>query len=147
MTATATRKPRSKPRSKPERSATLGTTTSGKTILWLSQDGVLRAYVLTPLTSDFGTAYRLAKADNGDGHSEEYDVLLHGRETSCTCPGHTYCGKCKHVSALEALIAAGKLPAPNSEDKPQPAPKPEAKQPWCDVCNDNPDVYCPRCSL
>jgi hypothetical protein len=107
LTATKTNR---KPAKKPERSATLGTTTSGKTILWLSQDGVLRAYVLTPLASEIGgTAYRLGKADNGDGQMDEYDVLLHGKETSCTCPGHTIKGKCKHVSALEALLAAGKL--------------------------------------
>jgi hypothetical protein len=102
---TKTRKAR-----KPERSATLGTTTSGKTILWLAQDGALRAYVLTVLPSAFGTAYRLGKADNGDGHMEEYDVLLHGRETSCTCPGYTYRSTCKHVDSLVALHAAGKLP-------------------------------------
>ena len=146
-TLTATRTSR-KPARKPERSATLGTTTSGKTILWLSQDGVLRAYVLTPLPSEIGgAAYRLGKADNGDGHAEEYDVLLHGRETSCTCPGHTYRGKCKHVEALEALTAAGKLAAAKPEAKPQPAPKPEATQPWCEYCNDDPNAFCHRCSL
>ncbi len=121
MTATATKT--RKPARKPERSATLGTMTNGKLLLWLTQDGETRGYILTPLPSDFGTAYRLGKADNGDGHSEEYDVLLHGRETSCTCPGHTYRANCKHVDALNALIAAGKLPAP--APKQQPAPQAE----------------------
>lgn len=115
--ATATRKTR-KPAQKPVRSATLGSMTNGKQVLWITTDGEARGYVLTPLASDFGTAYRLGKSDIG-GCSEDYDILLHGRETSCTCPGHTYHGKCKHVSALQALIAAGKLPAPKQQ---QPAP-------------------------
>jgi hypothetical protein len=80
-------------------------------------------YVLTALPSDFGTAFRLGKADNGDGDMSEYDVLLHGRETSCTCPGHTYRNRCKHTEALEALMAAGKLSAPNSASKPEVNPQ------------------------
>jgi hypothetical protein len=114
--------------------------TNGKLLLWLTEDGKTRGYVLTPLASEIGgTAYRLGKADNGDGHSEEYDVLLHGRETSCTCPGNTYRSKCKHVDALEALIATGKLPAPKQQ--------PTKREPWCSYCNDKLGVYCRHCSL
>ncbi len=138
-----------KPARKPQRSATLGTMSNGKILLWLSEDGeVKNGYTLTALPSDFGVAFRLGKADVG-GCSEEYDVLLNGRETSCTCKGNTYCGHCKHVEALQALTAAGKLPAPKSaksEAKPE-APKPEVKKPWYSHCNDNRDVYCPHCSL
>lgn len=132
-TATKTRKPAPKP----QRSATLGTTTSGKTILWLTENGKARAYVLTPLPSDFGTAYRLGKADNGDGHMEEYDVLLNGRETSCTCPGRTYRHTCKHVEALLALTAAGKLAAPKPEAPKQPATCPDCGYKSC-TCFDDP---------
>ncbi|HEY7328760.1 MAG TPA: hypothetical protein VH592_14050 [Gemmataceae bacterium] len=109
MTATTTTKRNTH---QPVRSATLGTLTNGKTVLWLSEDGqVKNGYTLTALASDFGSAYRLGKAGVG-GCSQDYDVLLCGRETSCTCPGHSYRSKCKHVDAVLALIAAGKLPAP-----------------------------------
>lgn len=95
---------------KPVRSASLSTMTNGKLCLWLRSGGNLDGvYTLTPIPSDFGVAYQLGKA-TPDGCSESYDVLLYGRETSCTCPGHTYTGRCKHVLALEALTAAGKLP-------------------------------------
>ena len=143
------RQPARKPARKPQRSATLGTMTNGKTVLWLSEDGqVKNGYILTPMPSAFGTAYRLGKADVG-GCNVEYDVLLNGRETSCTCPGHAYRGKCKHVEALEALIAAGKLPTPTGAPKPtetKPTVSP-AKEPWCRHCGDAPGVYCRWCSI
>ncbi len=106
-TATATRT--RQPARKPVRSATLSTMTNGKILLWLSEDGqVKNGYTLARLASDFGTAFRLGKADVG-GCGEDYDVLLHGRESSCTCKGNSYHGHCKHVEALQALIAAGKI--------------------------------------
>jgi hypothetical protein len=94
------------------------------------------------MPSDFGTAYRLGKADVA-GSSEEYDVLLHGRETSCTCPGHCYRNKCKHVDALLAMVAAGKLAAPAAKSEEKPAPR----HPYCKRCNDNPMVFCTHCSI
>jgi hypothetical protein len=118
--------------------------THGKLLLWITKDDETYGYVLTPLTSEIGgVGYRLGKA-SADGCTEEYDVLLHGRETSCTCPGHTYRSKCKHVDALLALISAGKLPAPK---KPEPEPQPAKSQPWCEYCNDDPNAYCHRCSI
>lgn len=124
-----------KPRPKTQRSASLTVMTHGKLCLWIAEDGeIVNSYVLTPLASDFGTAYRLGKATI-DGCSDDYDVLLHGRETSCTCPGHTYRSKCKHVDSLLALISAGKLPAmkqpePKAEAKPQPQPSADC----CECC-------------
>jgi hypothetical protein len=47
-----------------------------------------RAFRLTPSILD-----KLA-----DG--EEYHVLLNGPDSSCSCPGHSYTGGCKHVSSL-----------------------------------------------
>jgi hypothetical protein len=42
-----------------------------------------------------------------------YDVLLENEQDgSCTCPGHTYHGYCRHLDALRALLAEGKLPLP-----------------------------------
>jgi len=58
-----------------------------------------RAFRLTPFSQD-----TLA-----DG-SGEYVCLLHGPDSSCTCPGHCYSGGCKHISALLAFAAEGRLP-------------------------------------
>ncbi len=113
-TATATRT--RKPRSPQPRSATLTTMTHGKLCLWLAIGDTIGSYTLTPLPSDFGTAYRLGKA-TADGCSEEYDVLLAGRESSCTCKGNTFRGHCKHVEALQALIQSGKLAGPAPSGK------------------------------
>src|SRR6185312_6806627 len=98
-----------KPATKPERKATLGTLTNGKLLLCITQGADVRSYLLTPISSDFGTAYHLLKSDNGSGDSEEYDVLMNGRDSSCTCKGNTYHGHCKHVESLTALLNAGKL--------------------------------------
>ncbi len=148
-TATRTRKT-----TKPVRTATLGTLSDGKLLLCLTQDGVLRAYLLTSLASDFGTAFHLHKADAGDGHAEEYDVLLHGRESSCTCPGHEYRHHCKHVEAIEALIRSGKLavaakPAPAQPQPEQPAPvapsAPETAKCCFECGRPSEGFYCERC--
>ena len=102
LTATKTRKP--------NRTVTLGTTTSGKRILWITQDGKTRAYVLTKLLSKYGTTFTLGKADNGDGHMETYTVYFDScGHASCDCAGHSFRKHCRHVDALLALIAAGKL--------------------------------------
>ncbi|HWG41328.1 MAG TPA: hypothetical protein VN688_00980 [Gemmataceae bacterium] len=104
-TATKSRKPATK-----SRKATIGTLTNGKLLLCITQGSDVRSYLLTPIPSDFGTGFHLLKGDNGDGSPrEEYDVLLAGRDSSCTCKGHTYHGHCKHVESLTALHNAGKL--------------------------------------
>src|SRR5947209_2805516 len=56
------------------------------------------AYFYQPIPADFGTAFRVRKFRS----VESYDVLLNGRESSCTCKGHTYHGHCKHTAALQA---------------------------------------------
>jgi hypothetical protein len=64
-------------------------------------------YLLTPLASDFGTAFRLEKTGEPDG--ETYHVNLDGEKSSCECKGHMRHGRCKHVDGLTALVRAGKL--------------------------------------
>ncbi len=68
-------------------------------------------YRVTRLASDFGLAFRLNAAcgDKLAAGAESHEVLLDGPRTSCTCPGHTYTGGCKHVEALAALVAQGRL--------------------------------------
>lgn len=61
-----------------------------------------------------------------DGHAvfiSDYDAQL----DSCSCKGRAYVGRCKHVSALRALIAAGTLLDPRSG--PAPAAVAEASEP------------------
>src|SRR5215472_1911388 len=100
-TATATRKTIRKPASKLPRSAHLSPIGS-KQILWLTIGEESQAYGLTQLETDFGVAgFHLSKADKGDSHAEEYDVLIDGNDSSCTCPDHTYRRReCKHLAAI-----------------------------------------------
>ncbi len=118
-------------------------------ILWLTVDKNVTAYRVLPLESQMGgIAFRLEKADKGNGESEVYDVLLDGQQSRCCCRGfekHGMCkdGKgCKHIAGLMAAVAAKQLPVPTA--KPQQA---APRQPWCEYCNDNRDVYCSHCSI
>ena len=72
-------------------------------------------------------AYRLKKLPVSGGHGyrlekgitlECYEVFLSGSRhlhDSCSCKGWQRWAKCKHTSALRALVAAGKLPRPQIE--------------------------------
>jgi hypothetical protein len=77
---------------------------------------------LTPLESGWGLAFRL-NATAGfhlAAGAESHEVLLDGRRSSCSCPAGTYRPNvpCRHLAALLALQAEGKLGTP------APAPKP-----------------------
>lgn len=75
----------------------------------ITRGGVPQGYWVRPLATDFGLGYRLDRDEAAGG----YDVLLENdQDASCTCPGHTYRGRCKHVDALRALLAAGLLELP-----------------------------------
>ncbi|HYT90290.1 MAG TPA: hypothetical protein VEL76_16400 [Gemmataceae bacterium] len=109
VTATKTRKPRQ--RRQHERSVTvLIRPTAGQpdTLIRITQDSESAHYWLSTLPSDFGRAFRLEKP--GTEGDEVYDVLLDDQGgDSCTCPGHTYGGFCRHVDSLRALHTADKL--------------------------------------
>jgi hypothetical protein len=74
-------------------------------------DGEPHNYLLLPLASDFGAAFRLVKQElvpQAEGFYElqdtaRYNVCLDGERSSCECPGFLRWGKCKHVSGLAAL--------------------------------------------
>ncbi len=69
-------------------------------------------YLLHPIEADFGLGFELEKLDEAHELAtvEVYHVNLAGQESTCTCPGHSYHGHCKHVDGLLALDAQGKLP-------------------------------------
>jgi hypothetical protein len=100
------------------------TTIGNADVLWLTVGKLTTAYRLTRLPSDHGTAYRLEKADHGNGTPETYDVcLMDGGRSTCECKGHLQHGHktvCKHIAALALLTKQGKL---------QSTPKPAARQP------------------
>src|SRR5262249_6271716 len=72
------------------------------TLIRIMQDDKPAHYWVSPLASDWGMAYRLEKP--GHEGDDVYDVLLEVEGDSCTCPGHTYGGYCRHVDALRALL-------------------------------------------
>jgi hypothetical protein len=115
-TATATRKTTRKPATQQPRTAHLSQIGVNQ-ILWLTIGDQTQAYALTQLETDYGIAgFHLSKADKGDGHAEEYDVLIDDRDSSCTCPDHTYRRReCKHLAALASLIRAGKIEVPQRQ--------------------------------
>jgi hypothetical protein len=117
-TATRTRKPATnQPRS--AHLSQIGNTQ----ILWLTIGTETQAYGLTQLETDFGTAgFHLSKADKGDGHAEEYDLLIDGNRSSCSCPDCTYRRReCKHLAAIASLIRAGKIAVPQRQQfNPEP---------------------------
>ena len=75
------------------------------TLIRITQDGKAAHYWISPLASDWGLAYTVERAGEEvqDGAEPAYSVMLEIEGDSCTCPGHTYGGYCKHVDALRAL--------------------------------------------
>jgi hypothetical protein len=125
--STAT-KPRK--RVKPERHVILGTPTNGVFALHMTIGTGEKAqhygYYIQPVPADFGLGFHVEKFDveKVEGAPSEYDVnidLQRGYH-SCTCKGNTYCGHCKHVESILALIKSGKLAVPAAKQQPAPEP-------------------------
>jgi hypothetical protein len=103
-------------RNQPERTAKVQKIGSA-TVIWLTVGKLITAYRVERITSQMGgKAFRLEKADQGDGKPEAYDVLLDGRRSLCDCRGFARygmdaaCGTgCKHVAGCQAAVASGKL--------------------------------------
>jgi hypothetical protein len=74
-------------------------------------------YDVTPISgAQFGrAAFRFVKAAS-TAERPSYNVLLDGDRSTCDCPHGVYkaqqLGPCRHVLAAQALLKAGKLPAP-----------------------------------
>jgi hypothetical protein len=138
VTTATTKKTTKKPATRSLRLTQIGSAN----VLWLTVGKLTTAYRLEAIPSDFGMAYQLSKADQGDGSPETYHVcLLQGGRSTCECKGHLrHQTECKHIASLWQLVKQGQLDAPKAE--PKPAPKP-----WCERCQDNPAVFCTHCSI
>ena len=83
-------------------------------------------YFVEPIPADFGLGFHFEKFvhQQVEGEPSEYDVnidLQRGYH-SCTCKGNTYCGHCKHVESVLALIKSGKIAVPDRSNNPPPNP-------------------------
>jgi hypothetical protein len=73
--------------------------------LLMNVAGKQEAYAMHRIGSDLGLGLLLCK----DGETV-HEVHVGGQgESSCSCPGHEFGWNCKHVRAVKALAAAGKL--------------------------------------
>src|SRR5690348_2551878 len=109
-TATKSRK-----RVKPERRVQIGAPANGVYAIALTIGRGEKAkhfgYYIRRIPADFGLAFHFEKfqTEKVEGEPSEYDVLIDMQRGShsCTCKGNTYCGHCKHVEAVLALIKCG----------------------------------------
>jgi hypothetical protein len=80
----------------------------GRQLIVLSVGRETDAYDCKPFPADFGPAFRVLKLTNRKKDEGDYAVSLHGH-CSCSCPGHTYHGYCRHVAAMLLLWSRGEL--------------------------------------
>jgi hypothetical protein len=81
----------------------------------ISIGGEPHNYLIFPLTSDFGSAFRLIKQElvpQTEGFYElqdtaRYHVNLNGQQSTCECLGFLKHNHCKHVEGLAVLRQRG----------------------------------------
>jgi hypothetical protein len=106
----STPSPKTKQRQPKVRTCRLSTTHAGTLALTIRQQQGTQAvqvdvYYLEPIPSQLGgRGLILHKHD-----CTSYCVRLDGKDSECDCKGFTRFHHCKHVEALTALQAAGKL--------------------------------------
>jgi hypothetical protein len=65
-------------------------------------------YLTKVLDCQFGQrAFTLKKVGTNAGRGEEYDILLDGANSSCTCLGFARWSRCKHIAGLQVLSDRG----------------------------------------
>src|SRR5262245_9454094 len=79
-------------------------------------------YAVEPLPCDHGRAFRVLKLTDDRGDAVPYDVFLSRLADSCECLGFLRHRHCRHVEALRALLAAGRLPVAPAAPAPAPTP-------------------------
>ena len=81
--------------------------------LRIEQDGEAAAYFFAEVRADAGRAFVLERIDPETCRvAATYRVTLADEDEGgchCTCRGHLFRGRCKHVPALGALLNANKL--------------------------------------
>jgi hypothetical protein len=115
--------PETPAREKPRRSCYVWESSPGQHVLTITVFHKRAAaddfhYLLRPVASQLGGAGFVLVKVTDSAERPTYSVNLDGARSTCDCPGHTFHrqGKpCKHIEALLALLAAGKLPAPAAE--------------------------------
>jgi hypothetical protein len=71
----------------------------------ITEDGVVEHYAVKPIANELGgRAFSMRKTSE----VQPYHVLI-GRERSCGCMSFCRRMRCRHVEALTALDAAGKI--------------------------------------
>lgn len=76
------------------------------------QRSTLDTYLLERMASDWGAAFAVTKCDET---GEQYDVLLDGNRSSCTCHWNTLRPNmfaCRHIEMALLAVREGKLPLP-----------------------------------
>ena len=78
-------------------------------VVHITVNGEAKDYFLDTIPSDWGRAFRLEEI--GTEGISPYFVCLDttGFHHQCCCLGFLRHGHCKHLSGLQALLAAGKL--------------------------------------
>jgi hypothetical protein len=95
-----------------ERRLSVGPLTNGLRTLLLKINGATFGYYLREIPVDFGRGFELDKfqTEAVDADEQTYHVHLDAQlGDSCTCKGHTYRSKCKHLDAVKTLLRLGKL--------------------------------------
>ncbi len=109
QTTTATPTRQRKPRVKPARAIGVAVRPSEVNpffVVRVTEGKKLDHYAVTPIPSDWGTAYAVEKLG---AEQEPYHVNLAGADSVCDCKGFTRHGHCRHVEGLAALTKAGRL--------------------------------------
>jgi hypothetical protein len=108
--------PKTRSRRKPERRIRLvRPVTAGAGALLITVDGEHHTYLVSPVPSDFGSAFLLTKQEHVPidpgvwelRDTARYHVNLDGERSSCECLGFTKHGHCKHVEGLTVLRQRG----------------------------------------
>jgi hypothetical protein len=84
-------------------------TPKGATIFRVTEDGQADRYIARVACSDFGLAYSVEKVGVTP---RPYRVVIadHVGYRACDCMGANRWGNCRHLGAILALRAAGKMP-------------------------------------
>ncbi len=100
-----------KARSKPARSLSVIHQEGDTLIVCIAVGKTFAHYFITPLDSDFGTAFTVEKqAEDGMQTVETYHVNVNGGESLCGCRGFGRHAHCKHVDAVRKLQELTLLP-------------------------------------